>query len=140
VTNQNQTPEQKRYQDELDAAAAKWQGRIGDRTWRRQDYLAYDREAAGLKPTTCTVGPDAVHGKRCGKPAVKVVKLAGMWVAECAEHAAPRSIAAPAVGDVVPVHRWTGKTYRGVVTRITRSGKVFARITYDNGSTKEVEV
>jgi len=50
--------------------------------------------ATEIERVTCTVGPSAVTGKRCGQPAVKVYKLAGMWIAECAEHAAPRTIAA----------------------------------------------
>jgi hypothetical protein len=43
------TESQRRYEAELDNATAKWRGRVGDATWRRQDYLGYDRELAWSK-------------------------------------------------------------------------------------------
>lgn len=91
------------------------------------------------KPTTCTVGPSAVTGERCGKPAVSWFTVAGITYAECADHAVKQTIAAPAVGETVPVHRH-GKVYTGTVVRVTRGGTVFARVTYGNGATRVVEV
>lgn len=55
-------------------------------------------------PTTCTIGPDAVSGERCGKPAVVIFRApSGTIYAECAEHEAHRVPAAPApkVGKLV---------------------------------------
>lgn len=93
-------------------------------------------------PTTCTVGPSAVTGKRCGKPAV--------WsdgeFAECAEHAAdpialarakPITSYGPKVGDEVyiPSH---GR--HGTVVYVGPRGAVKAEFSYKNGSKRVVRV
>lgn len=92
---------------------------------------------------TCTV-TTAVNGA-CGAVAV----WSNGTFAECAKHAAdPGSMAGAharhdradaRVGTSVTVHRH-GKDYTGTVTRVTRTGVVWARVTYDNGTTKEVRV
>jgi hypothetical protein len=44
-------------------------------------------------PTTCTVGPSAVTGERCGKPAVTTfIGTDGITYAECVEHASPSAL------------------------------------------------
>lgn len=92
---------------------------------------------------TCTVTMGAVHGGRCGKPAV--------WTngtfAECADHAADIGALARhapattghAVGDFVDVHRY-GKTYRARITRVGARGAAYATFTYGNGATRTVRV
>lgn len=95
--------------------------------------------------STCTIGPSAVTGECCGKPAVRVVRgFSGEVYYECAEHAGPAHYAGRThdgahVGDEVPVHRH-GKVYFGKVERVTRTGRVFARVRYDNGVERVVEV
>jgi hypothetical protein len=99
---------------------------------------------SGEADATCTVtqGIDPATGefRRCGKPAVRTFRSHGETFAECAEHA-PSHAARPAwsAPGTVEVHRH-GKTYTGRVTRTTRSGAVYAEVTYDNGVTKEVRV
>jgi hypothetical protein len=94
-------------------------------------------------PHTCTVGPDAIHGERCGKPAVtSFVGYDGTEYHECAEHAVAvigrRTRESAQVGDVVTVNRH-GKQYTGTVKRVTRTGRVFVRVRYDNGVVRVVE-
>jgi hypothetical protein len=94
---------------------------------------------------TCTVVKGA-RGERCGAAAVYVE---GEF-AECAVCAAtPGALALTrhmkagvgrvAVGEAVEVRRH-GKTYTGTVTRITRTGTVYATVTYGTGTTREVRV
>ena len=43
-----------------------------------------------IPPRTCTIGPSAVTGERCDKPAVTwFIGSDARVYAECAEHAAP---------------------------------------------------
>ncbi len=90
---------------------------------------------------TCTVR-NAVTGA-CGKPAVYTFTgSGGEAFGECAEHYTGPVVAAstgPKIGDAVTVHRH-GKAYRAVVTRVTRTGAVYAHVVYDNGAEREVRV
>lgn len=86
-------------------------------------------------PTTCTIGPDAVSGKRCGQPAVTTFTGGdGTVYAECAKHA----VAGIPSDDTVQVHRH-GRVYTGKVVKRTRQN-VYAEVTYDNGVTRTVRV
>lgn len=91
--------------------------------------------------TTCTIGPSAVTGERCGKPAVHTfIGSDGETYAECADHV---HIVTKAhghnVGDHVAIRRY-GKTFDGVVTRVARTGTAYATFTYGNGTTRTVRV
>lgn len=87
-------------------------------------------------PITCTVGPDATTGKRCGKPAVVTFTGSnGEEFAECAEHCMAH--VGRTRGTVVV--RRNGIDYVGRVVRETRGGRIFAEITYKNGVTRVVE-
>lgn len=95
-------------------------------------------------PHYCTVGPSAVTGRRCGKPAVYTFRATtGEIFAECADHypghEAAYTVPTAKIGDRVDVHRHGG-VYRGTVVRVTRTGRVFAEVTYNNGATRVVEV
>jgi hypothetical protein len=91
-----------------------------------------------VTPVTCTVGPSAVTGERCGKPAAQVFFGAnGEMYAECAAHAA--SVGESTARDTVEVHRH-GRIYIGRVVRVTSSGTVYAEVTYNNGVTRVVPV
>lgn len=95
-------------------------------------------------PATCTVFESVLENRRCDKPAV----WSNGEFAECAKHSLdPVSLSAganpisygPALGDPVVVHRH-GKDYTGKVVRITRTGVLYAEVTYNNGATKVVRV
>jgi hypothetical protein len=96
------------------------------------------------KATTCTIGPYATTGERCGKPAVYTFTgMRGEAFGECAEHYAGYPVGRPIgehfVGEVVPVHRY-GKTYYATVTEIGKRGAVYAEFTYGNGAKRRVRV
>lgn len=101
---------------------------------------------------TCTCR-SAVTGI-CGEPAVYTFTGAGgETFAECAEHYDPAGAAMDAsrakastafkpmfeVGAEVTIHRH-GKSYFGRVVRVTRTGRAFAEVTYNNGATRVVPV
>lgn len=92
--------------------------------------------------TTCTIGPEAVTGARCGAPAVVTFTGSdGIVYAECAAHAhaaAPKATG-HAVGDTVEVHRY-GKTYTATVVRVGARGAVYAEFAYANGAKRTVRV
>lgn len=91
-------------------------------------------------PTTCTYGPSAVTGERCGQPAVTTFTGAdGTPYAECAEHAGDYAVNWARQDEVVPVVRH-GKVYMGTVTKVTRAGNTYAEIIYDNGVKRTVRV
>jgi len=52
-----------------------------------------DITKTSIPPRTCTIGPNAVDGKRCGKPAVAWFISGGRVYAECAEHLTPGKLA-----------------------------------------------
>jgi hypothetical protein len=72
-------------------------------------------------PTTCTVGPNAVTGERCGKPAVATFTgRDGTVYAECAEHyvpTTPRGLGIE-VGNHIRV-RHAGIIKVGTVVKVT---------------------
>lgn len=91
---------------------------------------------------TCTAR-FAVEGL-CGKPAVYAFTSSdGEVFAECAAHRGPdvRSSAygRPALGDIVPVHRY-GRVYDGKVVSVGARGAVYVEWTYDNGATRTARV
>ncbi len=92
---------------------------------------------------TCTIGPSAVTGERCGKPAVySWTGDDGFEYAECADHyAGPvgAKVAATRVGDKVEVHRY-GKTYIATVVYVGPKGRVKAEFTYGNGTRRVVTI
>jgi hypothetical protein len=75
-------------------------------------------------PTTCTVGPSAVTGERCGKPAVTTFTgRDGTVFAECAEHDASSTTTHAPRPRV---------TFRGIPFRTERSARfVLCRLTGD---------
>jgi len=92
---------------------------------------------------TCTVGPRAVTGERCGKPAVYVFKTAdGETFAECADHYPGfplGTVGGHYIGEPVVVRRH-GKTYMGRVVKVGARGAVYAEVTYGNGATRTVKI
>lgn len=104
-----------------------------------------DPKGTTMTQTTCTHGPSAVTGQRCGQPAVATFTGSdGQAYAECAEHAVVSTVCRAAhsgrqVGDAAIIRRH-GQDYVGQVVRVTRSGKVYARVTYANGASRVVEV
>lgn len=99
------------------------------------------------EPKTCTYGPSASTGERCGKPAVSwFTSTDGETVyAECADHDTSglnighASALGARVGDIVPVRRY-GKTYDAKVVEVGARGAVYATFTYDNGAVRTVKV
>lgn len=86
---------------------------------------------------TCTHGPSAVTGERCGAPAVTSFTGAhGETFAECAEHAV---VIARSTPGTVTVRR-NGRFYTGRVVHVTLGGIVYAEITYENGVVRKVRV
>lgn len=94
---------------------------------------------------TCTIGPSAVTGKRCGKPAVySFTSSDGETFHECADHyAGPVEdygrIGEPKVGDKVVIGRGD-HDYVGTVVKVGARGAVYAEFTYKNGATRVVRV
>lgn len=90
-------------------------------------------------PTTCTVGPSAVTGERCGAPAVVTFTgRDGKVFAECAEHDVSH-IVAPKPSDFAPgvivVVEHIGIAKVGVVESVARvNAKV--RVPLADGSEK----
>ncbi len=78
--------------------------------------------AMSTSPNTCTVGPSAVTGERCGKPAVTTfVGRNGEVFAECAEHA-PANLATSGPVEAAPLpHPPTNTTHAFV---LVRDGKI----------------
>lgn len=99
------------------------------------------------KPGTCTHGPNAIDGTRCGEPAVHWFTGAdGTVYAECRAHSTAhiarqgtRTRDGHAVGDVVAVRRY-GRTYTGEVSHVGARGAVYATFTYGNGASRTVRV
>lgn len=89
--------------------------------------------------STCTHGPSAVTGARCGKPAVtSFVATSGETFHECAEHA-PKHPFAPDDADHVMVWRY-GREYVGKIVKRGKRGAVYAEIRYGNGTKRIVRV
>lgn len=92
---------------------------------------------------TCTIGPTAVHGTRCGEPAVYTwVGDDGFEYAECARHYPGFPVGGRGgarVGDKVVVHRY-GKEYEATVVYVGPRGRVEAEFTYGNGTKRRVRV
>jgi hypothetical protein len=96
-----------------------------------------------MTTTTCTVVVSAT-GAKCGDRAVHTfVGTDGHTVyGECAAHTTAHIVGrghAAHAGDHVTVRRH-GKDYDAVVDRVTRTGRVWATVTYDNGVTRTVPV
>jgi hypothetical protein len=73
-------------------------------------------------PITCTVGPSAVTGERCGKPAVTTFTgRNGEIFAECADHA-PASLATSGMVEAAPAPHPPTKTTHAYV--LVRDGKI----------------
>src|SRR4051812_43639615 len=99
-------------------------------------------ERAARPGETCTVGPSAVSGERCGEPGVVAFVSDGETFVECARHAAPGMGVGGggiAVGDKVPVERMHG-VYQGTVVEVGARGAVYAEFTYNNGRTVRTRV
>jgi hypothetical protein len=89
---------------------------------------------------TCTIGPSAVTGARCGKPAVSTfVGTDGTIYAECADHWVRTVPNTPQIGDIVYVFRY-GRNYPARVTRIGERGAVYATFSYGNGVQRTVRI
>ena len=87
--------------------------------------------------TTCTIGPDAVTGKRCGAPAViAFTGRNGERFAECAAHVAPTLVRhnRPVVGAVVTVEH-AGLHKAGIVTAV-RKTRAEVRVALADGTAK----
>jgi hypothetical protein len=73
-------------------------------------------------PITCTVGPSAVTGERCGKPAVTTfVGRNGEIFAECADHA-PASLATSGMVESAPLAHPPTRTTKPFV--LVRNGAI----------------
>jgi hypothetical protein len=94
-----------------------------------------------MSNATCTFGPDAISGERCGKPAVASFRGSdGQMYHECREHHVPIPVrdTRRQEGDPAKVRRY-GRIYTGTIVRITPT-KYHVRFTYDNGAERTVPV
>lgn len=87
---------------------------------------------------TCTIGPDAVTGARCGTPAiVSFVARDGRTYHECAAHHVFLDSAAIKVGDPITVDH-CGVRKVGTVVRVGRSRVVIDVPTYGGKRTARI--